>query len=55
MNYLVYFSIESIAEIKKILATRSFYIGADNNLVYSVDTDILSYVVKTIHRASKQR
>lgn len=53
MNFLVYFTVESIEEIKEILNTRSFYIGADNKLVYSVDTDILNYVILTIHKTSK--
>jgi hypothetical protein len=53
MNYLVYFTVQSIEEMKKILSTRAFYIGADNKLVYSINTDILDYVIKTIHRTSK--
>ncbi len=52
-NFLVYFTVQSIEEIKRILTTRAFYIGADNKLVYSIDTDILGYVVKTIHKTSK--
>lgn len=52
LNYIVYFTPESIAEIEKILNNRAFYIGADNKLVYSANTDILEYTVKSIHRAS---
>lgn len=55
MNYIVYFSPEATEEIKGILNSRAFYTGADNKLAYSANTDILEYVVKSIHRASERK
>ena len=53
MSYVVYWSDESNDEVKRILNDRAFYIGADNKLAYSVDTDILRYVVSSIHKAKE--
>lgn len=55
MNYIVYFSPESTKEIEGILNNRAFYMGADNKLAYTANTDILEYVVKSIHRASERK
>lgn len=52
MNFVLFFTKESNDEIKRLLASRAFYIGADNKLVYSVATETLNYVIKSIHKLS---
>lgn len=52
MNFVLFFTKESNDEIKRILSSRAFYIGADNKLVYSVATETLNYVIKSIHKLS---
>lgn len=55
MNYIVYYTKESNDEIKNILNSRAFYMGADNKLAYSADTEMLNYVIKSIHKASAKQ
>ena len=52
MNFIIFFTKESNDEIKRLLSSRAFYIGADNKLVYSVGTETLNYVIKSIHKLS---
>ena len=52
MNFVVYYSVQSNEEIKNILNSRAFYIGADNKLAYSVGTETLNYVIKSMHKMS---
>lgn len=51
-NFVVAYTKESTEEVERVLKGRAFYIGADNKLVYSVGTDILNYVIGSIHKAS---
>lgn len=53
MNFIIFFTKEANDEIKRILSSRAFYIGADNKLVYSVGTETLNYVIKSIHKLSE--
>lgn len=52
MNFVVYYTIQSNDEIKRILNSRAYYIGADNKLAYSVGTETLNYVIKSMHKMS---
>lgn len=49
-NFIIFYTKEANDEIRRILSGRGLYIGADNKLVYSVGTETLNYVVKSMHK-----
>lgn len=49
-NFVVFYTKEANDEIRRIMTSRGLYIGADNKLVYSVVTETLNYVIKSMHK-----
>ena len=48
MSGNIVYTEEAIAEVKKAMASRKYYVGPNGKMYYSADTDIISYVLKSI-------
>ena len=55
MNFVVYFTIQSNAEVERILKSRAFYINAENKLAYSATTETLEYVISAMHKLGNNK